>query len=269
MAQSATARAQTGSPQRIVSLNPCLDAILVRVADRRQIAAVSHYSRDPQSSSIADIARKLPITYESAEEIIALRPDLVLTSEHSGVATRTALARLGFPVAAFGVPNTVRASLDQITEIARRVGNPAGGAALVAAIRTALEAVRPPAGRPAIRALVFQARGLVAGRETLVGEVMAGAGFENVGARYGIASWGTLSLERLLADPPDMLLAGEATPGARTYAERVLAHPALARIGARMQIATFPPASLYCGGPVLIETARALARARTAHDAAA
>ncbi|MBI1186619.1 MAG: ABC transporter substrate-binding protein, partial [Alphaproteobacteria bacterium] len=75
------------APRRVVSLNPCLDVILVHIADRTQIAALSHYARDASSSTIADIARTLPFTYESAEEILSLDPDLVLASTHSALAT--------------------------------------------------------------------------------------------------------------------------------------------------------------------------------------
>src|SRR4051812_31262069 len=95
----ALSSAALAAPKRIVSLNPCLDAALVALADRDQIAAVSHYARDPYSSSIPQIAATLPITYETAEEIIALSPDLVLVSGHSAAPTRNALARLGISVA--------------------------------------------------------------------------------------------------------------------------------------------------------------------------
>jgi iron complex transport system substrate-binding protein len=251
-------------PQRIVSLNPCLDAILVRVADRRHIAALSHYSRDAQSSSIAAVARTLPFTYESAEEIIALQPDLVLASRHSGVATRQALTRLGIAVATFGVPGTVSESVAQIREVAAHVGRGDRGEALVAQVEGALKSAGNGAGRRPIQALVFQSGGLVAGKDTLIGEVMQGAGFENVAARYGVGSWGTLSLEKLLADPPELLLSGRPRPGAPSWSERLIAHPALGKIAPRMRRAEFPPACLYCGGPVLIETARVLAEARTA-----
>ncbi len=65
-------------PRRVVSLNPCLDVILVHVADRAQVAAISHYSHNMSSSSIGPAALSYPFTYESAEEVLALRPDLVL-----------------------------------------------------------------------------------------------------------------------------------------------------------------------------------------------
>jgi iron complex transport system substrate-binding protein len=261
--------AVAASPRRVVSLNPCLDVILVRVAERAQILALSHYSREPQSSSIADIAKTLPVTYESAEEIITLRPDLVLASQHSGLATRQALTRLGVEVATFGVPGTVEDSLAQIRDVAVRVGRAEAGEAVIAQVREALRAAAPTASKPRVRALVFQAGGLVAGRDTLVGEVMQSSGFENVGARYGVTSWGTLSLERLIADPPDLLLSAEPRPGTPTWAERVLSHPALARVADRMKRAEFPATCMYCGGPVLIETAQALVRARDAYWSAA
>mgnify|MGYP000355960308 CR=1 FL=1 len=38
-----------------VSLNPCLDALLVEIAAPRQILALSHYSRDASSSSLAPV----------------------------------------------------------------------------------------------------------------------------------------------------------------------------------------------------------------------
>ena len=52
------------APARIVSLNQCLDAILVELVPHERIAAISHYSRDPLRSTIAALAQRLPITYE-------------------------------------------------------------------------------------------------------------------------------------------------------------------------------------------------------------
>lgn len=263
MATEAHASART--PQRIVSLNPCLDAILVHVADRAQIGALSHYAREAQSSPIAELAQDLPVTFETAEEIVALSPDLVLASTHSAVATRRALDRLGVEVATFAVPNTVAESVAQIRDVAGRVGQPARGEALVGRIERALHEAAPRLNRPPVRALVFQARGLAPGRGTLLDEMLARTGFENMASAYGVGLWGNVRLESLVANPPDLLLCGEAAPGAPTWAERLLSHPALARIGPRMKRATFPESCLYCGGPVLLRTAPLLAAAREAY----
>ena len=89
------ATAAAPAPQRIVSMNLCLDSVLVELVPHEHILALSQYSRDPWRSTIAEIARDLPYTNETAEEVVALKPDLVITSRHSAIATRNALRRVG------------------------------------------------------------------------------------------------------------------------------------------------------------------------------
>lgn len=250
------------APRRIVSLNPCLDVILVAVADRSQIAAVSHYSHDPSSSSIGPAGASYPFTYESAEEVLALRPDLVLTGRHSSPATRAALERLGVRTELFAVPDTVADSLIQVRQIARAVGHPDRGEALVAQIEAALAAAAPPPGAPRLTALTYQSGGFASGPGTMMDEMMRRCGLDNAVTRYGLKRTGNVPLELLVADPPDILLAGLAAPGAPSWADRVSNHPALARVAHRMHRASFPQQLTFCGGPVLIRTAAMLARAR-------
>jgi iron complex transport system substrate-binding protein len=97
--------------------------------------------------------------------------------------------------------------------------------------------------------------------------MLSACGFRNVALRYGMKQSGHVPLEQLIADPPQVLLAGETAPGAATWAERVVSHPALRSLDGRMHRATFPMRLFYCGGPVLIETAEALARARRGYEA--
>lgn len=251
-------------PERIVSLNPCLDVILVRVADRAQIAALSHYARDPYGSTIAGLARTLPFTHETAEEVIALRPDLVMTGRYSSGAGRNAMDRLNIPTAVFDVPETVAASLDQVREVARLVGHPQRGEALVRRIEAALLAAAPAPGSPSVSALVFMPGGFASGPGTLMHEMMRRTGLTNVAERYGLNGSMNVPLERLVADPPDLLLSGEPYPGAPSWSERIMEHPALASAAGDMQRAVFPERLLFCGGPVLIQSAAVLARARDA-----
>ena len=256
-----TANAE-GRPRRVVSLNPCLDVILVQVADRDQIAALSHYAREDYGSTIAPLARTLPFTYETAEEVIALRPDLVLTGRHSSLATRNALDRLKIPAVLFGVPDTVAESLAQVRQVAAAVGHPERGETLVGRIEAALAAAAPPPGTPPLSALVFMPGGFASGPGTLMDEMMRRAGLINAAGRYGLRRTMNVPLEQVIADPPDVLLSGEPYPGAPSWAERVMEHPALSHLAGGMNRATFPERLLFCGGPVLIQTAAALARAR-------
>lgn len=249
------------APRRVVSLNPCLDVILVNVADRDQIAALSHFSREG-TSTIADLAQTLPVSYETAEEVISFAPDMVLTSRHSSLATRNALARVQIRTELFNEPQTVAESIAQIRTVAALVDHVDRGEDLTARIEAALKAAAPPLGATPVLALLYQRNGFSTGSGTLLDEMLTRTGFINAAGRYGLVGWGNIPLERVVADPPQVLLADEIRPDVPTWADRMMRHPALKSIEGQMRRATFPDKLLYCGGPVLIEAAKALMDAR-------
>lgn len=260
-ASSAHARAEAPHPPaRIVSLNQCLDAILVELVPAERIAAISHYSRDPLRSPIAELAQRLPITYESAEEIVALRPDLVLASRHSAIPTRNALRRVGIHYELFDVALSIKHSLAQIRRIAALVGNPAAGEALVDRIERAIETARLPPGTRRLTAAVYETGGLTAGAKTVTDELMQIVGLDNLAARYGIQMHAPMQLELLVAAPPDLLLVGEVPAAAGTQAARIVQHRVLRKVPSMRW--EFPARFMYCSGPTIIEEVAALARAR-------
>ena len=253
---------QVRRPGRVVSLNPCLDVMLYALADRRQIAAVSHYSHDLSSSSLGPEGLSLPFTYGTAEEVLLLNPDLVLSSPYAPPATVTALKRRGLKVETFGLPNTVDESQDQVRRLASSIGWPQRGEALCQAMDHAFAAAAPKPDERPLRALVYQTGGFAVAPGTLMDDMLRRTGFANAAADYGLTQTGDLPLERLIAHPPEVLLAGQLRAGAPNWADRLLRHPALARIGPAMFRATLPQRLTYCGGPVLIEAAKVLADIR-------
>lgn len=261
-ASTTLAAERTNHPMRIVSLNMCVDSIVIDLVSHDRIAALSHYARDPQRSTIAEVARHLPITYETAEEVVALRPDLVLTSRHSAIATRNALQRVGIRFELFDVPGTITESLDQVRQVARLLGAEREGEVMVARIEAALNAARLPATQEPLTAAIYQPGGLSAGANTVVGELMELTGLQNVAARYGVTQYRPLPLEVLVASPPDVLLVGETAPGAPLRAEKVVTHRALRALEPQMSQSAFPARLLYCAGPTMIEATAALVRAR-------
>jgi iron complex transport system substrate-binding protein len=256
------AQPQPAHPMRIVSLNMCVDGMLVELVPHDRIAALSHYARDPQRSTISEIAQKLPLTYETAEEVVALRPDLVLTSRHSAIATRNALKRVGIRFELFDVPNNIAGSIEQVRKVARLLGAEREGEAMVARIEKALDAARLPAGEEPLTAAIYQPGGLSAGANTVIGELMQLTGLQNVAARYGVEQYRPLPLEVLVSEPPDVLLVGETSPGAPLRVERVVRHRALRALQSQMTQEIFPARLLFCAGPTMIEAAATLARAR-------
>jgi iron complex transport system substrate-binding protein len=262
LALAHAASADSAAPVRIVSLNPCLDAILVELVPTQRIAAISHYSRDPLRSPISSLARTLPITYETAEEIVALRPDLVLTSGHSAIPTRNALRRVGIRYELFDVAFSVADSLAQIRRIAALVGNPPAGEALATKIERAIAAARLPDAAPRLTAVVYETGGLTAGANTVTNELMQIVGLDNLAARYDIRTHQPLPLELIVATPPDLLLVGEVPAAAGTQAAQIVRHRALRKLSSARR--DFPARFMYCSGPTIVEEVAALAAARDA-----
>lgn len=243
--------ATKGAPT-IVSLNPCTDAILAEVAGPDQVLALSHYSRDPRSSSM-DVAKAqaFGVTGGTVEEVLALRPDVVVAGIFMPPATRAGLEDLGIQVETFGIASTVAESDAQIRRLAALAGNQPGGEVLVARIDAALIAATPPAGTASIPAVLWQPSGIVPGDGVLVSELLRRAGFASHSAAMGMGQADYLSLEQVIASPPAVLLvAGQ---------ERAQLHPALDALP-DMRRAVFDPGLLYCGGPTII---RAMERLRT------
>jgi iron complex transport system substrate-binding protein len=95
--------------------------------------------------------------------------------------------------------------------------------------------------------------GMVAGRDTLIDDLLGRTGFANMAARQGYAQADLYPIERLLAHPPRLIL----TVGD----DRALHHPALRAIPGTAR-ADFPAGLLYCGGPAMIRAAQWLADVR-------
>lgn len=246
----------------IVSLNPCTDAILAQVADPAQILAISHYSKDPRSSSMdAGTARRLPSTRGTVEEVLSLRPDLVLGSTFIDPATASAYHRLGLHFEPIGMAMTIADNRAQIRQIATLSGHPARGEALVARIDAALLAAAPPANAKPIPTVVWQSGGMVPGDGTLIADLLRHTGFTNFAAARGLGQADFLPLEKMLADPPGLILVAGQTAETGRGDDRVLAHPALKALTSTRR-ATLNPKLLYCGGPTIIAAAQRLAAVR-------
>lgn len=253
---------------RIMSLNPCTDALLAELADRDQIVALSAYSRNPaQSSMDVALARSLPGTDGSLEEVIVASPALVVSGAYTPQATRAAMARLGLPLREFTMAATVEESEAQIRTMAAITGHPDRGEALIARIEAALRAARPGGGGP-VPALVWQGGGLVAGPDTLISDLLRRTGFAPLSATRGMRQAQFLPLEAVVADPPRVILAvghgAEDGEGGRET-NRSLSHPVLDALPGTRRFRLEPNLE-YCGGPTIIRAAARLAQIRRAME---
>ena len=247
-------RGQSASPpaaQRIVSLNPCADAILAEVAPQ-SLAAVSHYSHDPRASSMDIVeARRFPATGGTVEEVLALDPDVVVASSFLPPAMRAAFTDLGIRVETVGIASSLEESVAQVRDLAALAGAEAGGEALVERMQAAWDEAAPSG--EAISTVLWQPGGIVPGDGALISQMMRQAGMASHSAERGMGQAEYLPLEAMLADPPELLLvAGR---------ERSQSHPALATLR-DMRTERLDPSLLYCGGPTIPRALQRLAEVR-------
>ena len=232
---------------KVVSLNPCLDSILVEIADPDQVLALSHYSSDPASSSISrSAAEGYRFTGGTVEEVIDLAPDIVLASTLINPNAQSAFAQLGIEVVTFDSPTTIAQSRDQVQRMAQLVGQQGRGDAMV-------KRIMGPSTGPALQGdpvsvMLWQPGEIVPGEQTLIHQLLQESGFENHSARRGLGQASHVSLESLLADPPELVLVAGGSRGQL--------HPLLNELEAT-QVESFDPRLFYCGGPAI-----AAARAR-------
>ncbi len=231
---------------RVVSLNLCTDQMLVLLAPD-EIAGLSPLARDPALSAVAGRARDLPTVRPSAEAVLRLHPDLVLAERYGAQGVAAALKALGVHVVMVADPQSFAAIRVEIERLAVLLGKPARGKATIAAMDATLAGLPQPVHRAT--AILLEPRGFTAGPGSLAGAVLWAAGYRDAAS----GSW--IDLERLLADPPDVLLLPEAK-GFPSLATGLLDNPALARLPRR----TVPAAWLMCGSPFAARAAAAIAR---------
>jgi iron complex transport system substrate-binding protein len=245
----------------IVSTNPCADAMLVELVPAERIAAISHYSADPASTSIGPAtARRFRTTTGSAEEVVAMAPSLVVASSFTSPATRAAYAAAGLRTLYLDSPQTIEGSRAQVRALAEAAGAVGRGEAMVARIDRAVSAASYAGAK--VPALLWIGGNLASGGGTLLDEMMVRAGFSDHAAHYGLQSTGYLPAEHVVADPPAvMLFPDEPGRDAGSRAAQMRAW-VLRHSGADVKQARFARRLVNCGGPVIASAMTRLAEIR-------
>lgn len=256
----AAAQAGNAAPGRIVSINACTDQLLLALADREQILAITTYAHDPQMSFYADRAKGITAIRGTAEEVMKLKPDLVLAGSFTRSATREQLVNQGFRIATFPPANSIDDVRSQITEAASLLGHEARGRALIAELDAAFANLGEPLRAP-LRGLQLQRRAFASGSDTLIDDIMQRLGITNAATDLNIQDVGRTSLEAVLKTRPDVLILDKADPGAVDQGIALLAHPALEHLVPPERRIVVPLNQLVCGGPGVVLAAQTLRRA--------
>ncbi|HEX3753669.1 MAG TPA: ABC transporter substrate-binding protein [Rhizomicrobium sp.] len=250
----ASVTAALAEPQRIMSLKLCTDELLMDLAPPSRIASVTFLSREKSALRLWPQAAKLRVNHNTAEEVLAQKPDLILTDTFTSPSMLALIAHSGARVVEVPPAEDFAGIRRATRQVAAAVGEEARGEALIARMDAQLGALATGRPKRVIRVAGWGGGGYVPGRGSLFDAILRAAGGRNIVA----AADGYYDVESLLAARPDILAFGDDyndTPSLRADQND---HPVLMKFFAHRRI-IYPSALYGCGAP---ESAAAAIRLR-------
>jgi iron complex transport system substrate-binding protein len=243
-------------PLRVVSLDYCADQYLLKLLPRSRIAAVSPYA-EAEESYMRAAARGVRQVRPNAEDVLVLRPDLVVRSFGGGADAPAMFERAGVPVLQLGYADDLPGVRRMLVETALRLGEAVKGEALAREFDQRLAALRR--GGRARRALYTNPGGVTSGPGTLIDAMLRDGGLRNFETRAG---WVPLPLERLAYEKPDVIAAAFFdTRWRRSDPWSAAGHPIASEGLAGVPHVALSSAWTSCGGWFLLDAVEALAKA--------
>ena len=158
-------------PQRIVSLNLCADQLLMALLPPENLVGITQLASNPGASYLYQQASDFHQHSGRIEEVMALKPDLVVVGEFTTQPTNQLLESLGYPVLKLGLPTTVEEIFQQINFLAERIERQDKATELIKSMREELAEIASRQDNKWPRAVVYYANGFSAGRHTIVNEI--------------------------------------------------------------------------------------------------
>ena len=253
LAMFASAPALAAGLPRVASMNVCTDQLLLPLADPAQIVGLSRYSRDAWQSFAAEEARRYPMLSGGAEDILVLKPDIVVASLFDKRSTRELLKAQGLHLAESPVPRNLAEVKAQIREMGQIVGHPDRVEEEIARLDAAMVRARQAVTDKHYSVLPLSRRGWVSGRDSLVSSLLTETGLFNAASHLGVATGGFAPLEAIVNAKPDFLLVSEAGDRAEDDGRAFLLHPALERFYPPSKRIVIPERLTVCGGVMLAD----------------
>jgi iron complex transport system substrate-binding protein len=223
------------------------------LADPEQILGLSRYSRDTWQSWAAKDAGRYRILSGGAEDVLMLRPDIVVASQFDKRSTRELLKENGLHLAEFAVPRNLEEAEAQIRQMGDISGHPDRATAEIATLDAAMTRARLVVADKQYSVLPLSRRGWVSGSDSLVSSLLTETGLFNAAGDLGVAFGGYASLEAIVNLKPDFILVSEAGDRAEDDGRAFLLHPALERFYPPTRRIVIPERLTVCGGVMLAE----------------
>ena len=198
-------------PERIVSLTLGTDEMLLSLVESGRIQALSgKIAEDEGISNVAAEAKSFRKAENNIETIISLQPDLVFAASWMKKEQIQQLRDARIQVYLYGTATNLDEQKKVILEIARLVGEPAKGQAVVADMDKTLQRVADkvkgiqPENR--LTVLDYNSFGSTKGKGTGFDDIAQRAGLINVAAQAGLTGYPKISKEKIVELNPDVIV---------------------------------------------------------------
>jgi len=218
------------APRRVASINLSADEVLVAILPPERLVSVTRWADEVGTSNV--VGRVAPGVHRfmkaDLEQLVALRPELVVVSEYTDADFLELLERSGLRVHRMVGLGSLPGIRGAILDLGRAVEEDAAARRLVARFDATLaELGRRLAGAARPRVLYWSSN-MTAGADTAIGALIEAAGAVNVGREMGVFGIAPPGAERAFTADPDLVLVGT-WPGAK---EALASHPLLSQMRA-------------------------------------
>ncbi len=248
-------------PMRVVSINLCTDQLAMLVAEPGQLLSVSSLALDRNSSVMVEQAKNYLINHAKAEEVIRLKPDLVLAGIYTSKNTISLLKRLGVRVELFAPDSGFDTIREKILRLGLVLDQEDRAKQIVHVFDMRLSEIEEQQPKERKVLADYEPNSFTGGVGTLAHSMIKAAGFLHLGEELGlVGSTVKMPLETLIRNNPDYIMTWSQWSGGQARATEVLGHPALdAWFGPERRI-TVDTAHWICGGPFTLDAVAALQR---------
>ena len=234
-------------PKRIVSINVCADQLVATLVEQERIISLSYLSRDPNSSWLGSLTEKIHINHGTAEEIISLNPDLVVTGAFGFRPTVSILKRLGYRVLELPFAKTIDDISTNLNLLTNAVGNNKKTNALID--RFYEETKKVPISTTEVLPLFvnYETNGWISRDDSLPNHIAQRVGFNTIGRQYEVRTSHKIDLEALLILGPDLINIGYQWNESPALVSEYMQHPALEELLRRTKQINVPDPYWLCG----------------------
>ncbi|MEN9306335.1 MAG: hypothetical protein RL173_267 [Fibrobacterota bacterium] len=199
--------ATNSAPMRIVSVTITGDVLLQALVDSSRVLAVSALADDSGIHEAAGLFPTKPRIGPDLEQIVSLRPDLVLLGSFHDPAFVDGIRKSGLNVEILQSPNSLEKVRTYLKQVATRLGEPAKGDSLVRWMDSTLDAVKSKiANCPDRPSVLYWSEGFTAGDSSTIGDLLKVVGVQNLAAQAGIQGSQTIAIEDVIRLQPDWIL---------------------------------------------------------------